>query len=484
MAERACSVDLGQASRKVATELLGAAFSLSFQKWRSDPIDVTGFTISLGSLPAANVRRIADLWTLAVPVFRTMGQSGVSCARQVIRGWLAGPGVLNELGETKVAAHKEVRRMLPGVLHLAGGESGILLWAHRLARKHRLDVELPGIGDSALRRLFPDPRWPQERRDAVRDFRERLRHEFPPGGQPEDPLDAIARDFAHKWQQGKPKEVVARMLHYERQRELMGHNYPNVLKHIPQHLAQHVDDPGSWLEELVDHDAPPGWIVPFLEAAVVVAGAGARAWEVVSTDDGYTGPCVRVGLCVAGLPAPIVGRIMEQVKDWNEDVLSHSIDWNEVAREWKNRLLRHPAPSVRGAVAGGMWEANGRKRPGGQLGSAWEEAILACGNTHLMFDLLRRDPGVGRAWILSEARKSLDLDAPSLDEELLSAVTGSLDEESRRELIRAIPADANPNFFRHLVGDEPELVRAVLLRRQAAREAHLAPLQWPHSAGP
>ncbi len=74
------------------------------------------------------------------------------------------------------------------------------------------------------------------------------------------------------------------------------------------------------------------------------------------------------------------------------------------------------------------------------------------------------------------------LDEPSVDEELLTVATDSLDSNDRRALIRAIPVDANPNFFRHLVGDEPETY-AVLLRRQAAKEAHLAPLRWPHSAG-
>ncbi len=499
LAERACSVNPGQTNLEAISELLAAAFSLSFQRWRGDPIEVTGFTIGLGSLPAPDVQEIADLWTLALPVFRSLEARGLSCARGVVHDWLIGPHILNELDETRVAAREEVRRMLPGILDLAGNEPGILLWAHRLARKHGLDVELPDIGDPALRRLFPDPLWPENRPDAVRDFR----GESLPGDWPQERLDAIARDIAHEWLRGKPGEVVARMMHYERQRELMDHNYPNVLEHIPLHLAQRVDDPGSWLEELVDRDAQPGWVVPFLEAAVV-SGAGDRAWEVVARDDRYMGPCVRVGLCVAGLPEPIVGRIMEQV---NEDVLSHSIDWNGVARDWKDRLLRHPAPSVRGAVAGGMWEAHGGKRPGGPLGMAWEEAVLACGSTHMMFDLLRRDPGVGRAWILSEARRSSvrrgkrdsgrkweatleelkadvlrGLEEPSVDEELLTVATGSLDEESRRELIGAIPADANPKFFRHLVDDEPELY-AVLLRRRAARKAHPAPLRCPHSFG-
>ena len=487
---RACSPDSRPASRKAIAELLAAAFSLSFQRWRGDPIEVTGFTINLGSLPAVDVRKIAELWPLALPVFRELGRVGVSCAREVIRGWLSGPGVLNELPETKATGREEVRRMLPGIRDLAGDEPGILLWAHRLARKQGLDVELPDIGDPALRRLFPGPEALASRNWS------------------QGPIDATARKIASRWRHEGPRVVVERVMHYERQRQLMGHDYPNALEHIPLHLAQHVADPAAWLEELVDHDAPPEWVGPFLEAEAVMSGASGCAWEIVARDDRYTGPCVRVGLRFGDLPEEIVNRIREQLKDWSEEAVSQSIDWNEVAHEWKHRLLSHPDPRVRGAVAGGIWTANGNRRPGGRLGAQWEDSILACGDTHLMFDVLRSDLNVRRAWILSEARKSAErrckrdagrplseltheelrdqvlkgLDEPSVDEELLSVATDGLDRNNRRELIHTIPAYANPELFRYLVGDDPELY-AVLLRRREAGDAHLAPLQWPHSDG-
>lgn len=499
LAARTCRPDPGPATRRVVTELLGAGFSLSFQRSHGDPIEVTRFELDLSSVQAGDVRRIAELWTLALPVFRGLGRVGVSCARQVIRGWLAGPGVLNELPETKAAAREEVPKMFPGVLDLAGNEPGILLWAHRLARRHRLDVELPDVGDPALPQLFPNRRWPNDRNDALRELRERLRRESPPGSGPEGGLDAIAYAFAREWQHEGPAAVVARMLHYERQRTLMGHNYPNVLRRIPRLLAQQVGDPGAWLEELADRNAPPEWVHPFLEAAAVMPGAIDRAWKVVARGDRYTGPCVLVGLRMSDLPEEIVNRMMEQLKDWSEEALSHSIDWNEVAREWKHRLLSHPDPCVRGAVAGGIWTAKGKRRPGGRLGAQWEDSILTCGDTHLMFDVLRSDLNVGRAWILSEARKSAErrckrdagrplseltyeeprdqvlkgLDDPSVDEELLSVATNGLDKNNRRELIHAIPADASPEFFRYLVGGDPELY-AVLLRRRDAGEVHLA----------
>ena len=501
MAAQASSGDLGQASRDTATELLAAAFSLSSQRWRGDPIEVSGFTINLGSLPAANVRKVADLWTSALPVFRALEQPGLSCARQVIRGWITGPGILNELPETKAAAREEVPKMLPGVLDLAGNEPGILLWAHRLARRHRLDVELPEIDDPTLRRLFPDPRWPEDRSDALRELRERLRREFPPEGGPEGGLDAIAGDFARKWQHEAPKDVTARMAHYERQRELMGHNYPNVLRRIPMLLAQQVDDPGTWLEELMDGNVPSEWVHPFLEAAIVMSGSASHAWKAIAARSRYSWLCIDIGLRQPALPREMVDHIMEEISGF-ADFLSEQLVWTEVPDEWKRRLLQHREPAVRAAVAAGLWNwSASRSRPQGELGTLWQDAVVSCGDTELLEDVLRVDGAVALAWILREARESSarrrkrdsgpplagsthkELVAavlerrnePSLDRELLSVATGRLDRTDRRELIRAIPADANPMFFRYLVGGNPDLY-AVLLRRRAARDAHLEPL--------
>lgn len=491
LAKQAASVDLSQASRRVVTALLGAAFSLSFEKWRDDPVKIVEISISFGSLPASDVRKIADLWALALPVFCSLGRSGVSCARNVVHDWLIAPRAGDEFDQTHLTAREQVRRMLPVVLDLAGNEPGILLWAHRLAKERRLEVTLPQVGDSTLRQLFPNP--------AELGSRDWSRGS----------LDATVRELSRQWRPEGPTAVVARLIHYERQRELMAHHYPDVLELIPVHLAQQVDDPGAWVEELVVREAPAGWVDPFLEAAAVMP-ASERAWVAVAGNDRYARPCVRVGLRVAGLSPAIVERIMTQVKDWNEDVLSRSIDWNTVAREWKHRLLRHPEATVRGAVAGGIWVANGRRAPGGRLGTAWEDAIVTWRNGRLMPEVLAADAGIARAWVLSEARASsvrrrgrrsgadsappnlsfAEWEArmeqrrnePSLDEELFAAARDSLDLDDRRDLISAIPEDANPTLFRYLVGGDPSLY-AVLLRRRAPKDAHLVPLRGAHSDG-
>lgn len=462
LAERTCGVDLNRAGRWVVTKLLAAAFSLDFEMWRDDPIKIVEGSISFGSLSASDVREIEDLWALALPVFRGLGRSGVSCARNMIHDWLIGPHAGKEFDKIRRAARDLVERVLPTVLDLAGNEPGILLWAHRLATECRLEVRLPEVGDSTLRQLFPNP--------AELNFRDSS------GGA----LDATAAHFAEEWLPAGPNTVAERMMYYECQRKLMGYEWPNALDEIPLHLAQHVGDPGEWVEGLVDNGAPPSWISPFLEAAAVIPTGNKRAWEAVAGDDRYTGPCVRVGLRVAGLPGDTIDHIMRQVTSWHEDMLAHSIDWYAVVPEWKHRLLRHPEATVRGAVAGGIWLANGGRRPGGRLGTAWEDAVVVWRSGRLMTEVLRADAGIARAWILSEARASSvrrrgrrlasgpdpsnatfaewearverQLNEPSVDEGLLAAARDGLEMEDGRDLISAIPEDANPVFRRYLGG--------------------------------
>ena len=466
--ERTTCVDLDQPGRKVVTELLAATFSLSFEIRRDDPIEIIRISINFGSLPASDIRKTGDLWALALPVFRGLGRSGVSCARNVVHNWLIGRGVGDDLDENRVTAREQVRRILPAVLDLAGKEPGILLWAHRLANEHGLEVKLPEVGDPTLRRLFPNP--------AELDSRDWS------SGQ----LDATARELGRKWREEGPEVAVARMMHYERQRGLMGHHYPDVLELLPVHLAQHVADPGAWVEELVDREAPPGWVGPFLEAAAVMPVTSEVAWKAVVGADRFADACVRVGLRFAGLPGATIDYIMQQVKGWTGDpefMLSRSIDWNTVDSEWKHRLLRHPDPAVRGAVAGGIWLANRRRSPGGRLGPVWEDAVVTWRDGRLMSEVLGADAGIARAWILSEARASSvrrrrrgsasgpdpsqltaaqwearleqSLREPSLDEGLLATARNSLDVEDHRDLISAIPEDANPLFLRHLGGGDP-----------------------------
>ena len=462
LAERTACAELNKAGRAVAKALLAAAFSLSFKAWRDDPIKIVVISITFGSLPASDIRKIGDLWAMALPVFRGLGRPGVSCARNLVHDWLIGPGTGKESDEARAAAREQVRRLLPSVLDLAGNEPGIVLWAHRLVNEHRLDVSLPEVGDSTLNPLFPDPA--------------ELESMDGSGGS----LDATAARLAGEWLSDGPGAVAERMMDYERQRKLMGYEWPNALDEVPLHLAQHVEDPGEWLEELVDREAPPRWVSPFLEAASVIPEANERAWEAVAGHNRYAVPCVRVGLRVAGLPGAIVDRIMQQMTSWNEFRLTHAIDWNAVAREWKHRLLRHPEATVRGAVAGGIWMANGKRGPGGRLGPAWEDAVVTWRDGRLMPEVLRADAGIARAWILAEARLEQSLKEPRLDEGLLATAIDNVDLEDRRELISAIPEDADPVFFRYLVGDDPDLYD-VLLRCRSARAAHLAPLRREES---
>lgn len=471
---------------EAVAELVKVVFALHFASTDGDPIAEEEFKIKLGSLSASDVRQLGRLWPKALSILRTVGDSGVSSAREVLRLWCAGPRVLNELPETRHAARREVVHMLPMVIELAGEAPGIVLWAHRLVRAHGLRVALPVSADPTLNRLFPVLRElaPEER------SAQRFQH--------------VAHEFALEWGTDEPGAVIERMLHYERQRQLLDHHYPDILKLIPNSLSQHVDDPSRWLEGLVEHDAPGDWVWSFLEAAVVVDPSSAAPWTAIARRERYADVSAHFGPTVAGLPPGAVQQVMAAVSEHANSLTG--LPWRRVPDEWKRRLLDHTDPRVRGAAATGLWEEFHRS-PEGALAVLWRTAVVECGEPDLLREVLPSDSDVARAWVLHKARASAALKAPDvddepspsqticpkaqaleimdgvaaldrlgLDEDLVCTACGRLTIEDRRDLILAIPSDADVMFFGHLVGLERSLY-VTLLRRQLPREAHLAPLR-------
>ena len=472
--------------REALAKLVLVAFALHFEDIDGDPITRERFNLALGSLPANEVRALGRLWPTTLAVLHALGEPGTSCAREVVRHWCAGPRVLNQLPETGEAARQEVVRMLPGVIQLASGEPGIVLWARRMIGTYGLRANPPSPGDPTLPRLFPLLRELSPEDRSARRFR------------------ATALEFAVEWANEEPAMVIERMLHYERQRQLLDHHYPNILNLLPDQLAQQVNDPSKWLEALADRDAPSAWAESFLEAAIAIDPSSDVPWEIIGRHDEYASLSVHFGVCVAGLSANCVNRIMIAVTD-HADSLAY-VHWRDVPHEWKHRLLQHHDPRVRGSTASGMWETF-RRRPDGALGALWQAAIVECGEAELLREILLTDADVARAWVLHKARVSAELmsnratddswpnevisttelateivdgmdalDRLGLDEDLVCRACGQLTVDDRRDLILAIHPDADVMFFRQLVGSEPDLYAVLLRRRRLSKEAHLAPL--------
>ena len=471
--------------REPLAKLVLVAYALHFEDIDGDPITKERFNLILGSLPATDVRQLGHLWPEALTILRTLGDPGISVARKVVRHWCTGPRVLNELPETRQAAIGEAARMLPGVVDLADGAPGILLWAHRIGHAHGLRAVLPVIDDPLLPRLFPS------------------RLELAPEERSERKLSARAREIARDWSDQDPALVIKRMLYCERQRQLSGHHYPNVLKFIPNQLSQHVDDPLKWLEALAGYDAPTEWVSSFLEAAVSVDPLSDAPWAVLGRRDWHTSASVHFGLSVAGLSGSAVDQIMAAVPAHTGSLTY--LAWRQVPDEWKHRLLEHRNAGVRRATATGIWEAY-RSKPEGAVGRLWQAAVVECGDAELLRETLLADPDVARAWVLHKARASAEitaehpthdplpnkeismrelaveivdgmnaLDQVGLHEDLVWRACNRLTSDDRRDLILTIPPEANVMFFRHLVGGEPDLYEA-LLRRRLPEQARLAPL--------
>ena len=468
--------------RTTPTDLFRAAFSLNIHGVQTSPLDRQSLNITTGSLLPEEVRTLAREWPRVLEALGALGDDGIRCARDILNEWTGRLLVRGQHPETNPTAEREAPGMLEGVVELAEGAPAIVMWARRLARYRGLIVGLPHIDDPLLAKLFPATENPWDRI-------------------PHDAILASAREIAEEWRRENPDTVVERMLYYERQRILAGHDYPDLLRYVTDAVAQSAGNPLTWLDALTDQEASARWVWPFLEAAVVVAPKSSTAWEIMARSESYDRVSVRVGLSIAGLSEDAVGCIMRAVRRSPGSQLD-DVPWGDLSGEWQGRLLQHTNSRVRAAAAAGLWRAQGRKRPHGPLGKLLRDAAIEAGDPELLKELFRADPEVARAWVLQQARvfstqrsepecrlpwPEIELPLPEsivrlgdvlpgAYTELLKTAIANLTLEDRRDLILAIPAHADERFYDYLVGMDPDLYR-VLLRRHLPKEAHLAPLQ-------
>ena len=468
--------------RTTPTDLFRAAFSLSIHGVQTSPLDRLSLNITSGSLLPEEVRTLAREWPSVLGALGALGDDGIRCARDILNEWTGRLLVRGQHPETNPTAEGEAPGMLEGVVELAEGAPGIVMWARRLARYRGLIVGLPHIDDPLLAKLFPSTENPWDRI-------------------PHDAILASAREIAEEWRRENPDTVVERMLYYERQRLLAGHDYPDVLRYVTDAIAQTAGDPLTWLDALTDQEASARWVWPFLEAAVVAAPTSSSPWEILARNESYDRVCVRVGLSITGLSDDAVRCIIRAVGRSVGSRLD-DVPWGELSGEWQGRLLQDTNSPVRAAAAAGLWRAHRRKRPHGPLGKLLRDAAIEAGDPELLKELFRADPEVARAWVLQQARvfstqrsepecrlpwPEIELPLPEsivrLGDvlpgaymELLKTAIAKLTLEDRRDLILAIPAHADERFYDYLVGMDPDLYR-VVLRRHLPQEAHLAPLQ-------
>ena len=462
-------------------DLFRAAFSLEVSAWRANPLDDMTFLVTSGSLRGNEVREIAHVWPTALDALRVLGDDGVRCACRIIEEWTGRLRIRGQHPDTNPTAENEAPRMLQDVVELADGAPGVVMWARRLARYRKLEVDLPDLDDPFFDRLFPATGRPWD------SF-------------PTDVILATAREVADEWKREDPRTVACRMMYYERQRELADHIYPNALGYVPEEIAQRVNRPMEWLEAFLAQEAPASWVQPLLEAAVAASPASDAPWELVGRDTDYALVCVRVGLSLSGLSDSAVGHILEAVR--HVVATRHDlVPWGDLSHEWQCRLLRDSDAKVRAAAAGPLWHAHRGIRPSGALGTLLWDAVVESGDSALLEGLIGKDRMVARAWVLQQARvfstrRSRHEIAPPWEEveqplaegvvrlgdlspkrylRLLETAIAALTIEDRRDLILAIPAHADRRFFGNLVGTDPDLYRA-LLERNVPVIAHLEPL--------
>lgn len=388
---------------EAAARLVSSCFSLRFFRFEGDAVTVEKFTMPMSSLTASDVRRLAKLWPTTMELLCGLGVAGILSAQRIVRHWTIGVRAPGKLPETIEASRSAVGGMLELALEAWGGEPGFLHWAHGLVREHGLSVRIPALDDSLLAELFPT----LDQRARVLDRRTKR---FDQAAMTKRSYEErqTARELAREWEGREPGSVADRMLRLKHQGRLSGYSGTRPLDLIAIQLAELVDDPAAWMLAFAEREAPAEWIGPFLAVCVEGDPSGETPWRALDRLDPereYAWVSLQVGLSLRDPPVVALGLVTAAARK-HAGALRDGIFWSNVSDAWRIRLLKDMNHTVRGETAAALWDLHGRERPPGDMGAAWEDAAVTCGDADLLHDVFREDAAAAAAWLIHEAEES------------------------------------------------------------------------------
>jgi len=432
---------------------------MEYQASPSDRIDPKKIRIIMGHLTVEELSVLKGWWPEAVEILELTGVEDVCDLEHMVASW-AHPGMLHgEVSDDLAAVAKAgATVMVEAIAHLGVSFPGVAAWASRLAQRAGLQATLSSVPDPVYEVLFP-------LEDFAGDWQARQHRQY-----------EAAVDLGARWA-GEPVAGVASMLvRYDREGLRTARAWPRLTDVATSSLAERVDQPLEWVEALLCEGARPDLIGPFLRRALEEDGSAAEGiWNRLFERDTYRTLCMQVALC---------GRASEAMLDTafaNLDQAEHLVHAaclrSEVPLDRVVRLLDHPAAAVSAAAVEGVWYAGER---GGsippEIQTAWRGAVVRSVRAEpLLQEVFRGGPDLAKDWLL--ARRGEDIFSRFREGEAFNHAVAELDPAARRELINTLdPSFGPPGFFGTLVGNSPELYRA-LLARSELRSVHLDPLE-------
>ncbi|MDB5297720.1 MAG: hypothetical protein JWO31_3703 [Phycisphaerales bacterium] len=422
---------------------LGEALRPNVHTMRTKPGTGSDFVVTQGLLTQADLAGVADLWPRIREALPSLPVGGWRAVLDAVEAWCF-PGRFG-FGQAVPAERDRYmrdagRRMIADVLALPGCPRACRTWAAR--HNEWANLGLAVTEDPVFAVLFADRDHDPDGR-AAWDRRERelrglaARFAGRPAGEAVDELWSVDREVAEFGSMG-------------------GGDGRGYLYHF---AGQGAADPDGWLAALVRREMSAEYVQPFLEAVGRCDRARSEHWfrDLLGRPT-YIAMAARVALTSAAVSDALVEEAVRKVVPPAGERGQHWMMGWQVSEPTAARLLRHPAPAVRGAAAVAEWT---REHPGGTVRplvvEAWRSAVpdIAAGD-HYLGDIFASHPELALAWV--EHLLARVGPAEYVDSFGVCRAAAVLGRDERRRLLARVGGDNyREEGFDALVGDDADL---------------------------
>lgn len=462
----------GGGERQAALKALCLAISPRWEEKEDDPADDRKGTLSRGLPTLETVRQCPALWQEMRDTVIDLLAGNEAPSWQIFKGvlwqWIYPEyGFPRSARDTPPELRTAMTAFAGQVLHdlspLAADSPGLAAALKDLAERAGTGLAPPT--DPTFDLLYPSPNLEFE------ELEER-------GSLRREPLEALAT----VWSREAATEVAGKLARYEAESARVGFGRWRRTGALCGHLALQVENPSFWLEQLVEEALPPETVVLFMVESLRRKDS---LWEktllAALDSERYSYAATAVLLQADDLPDHLL-----QTAKLSEKAVENLCLQKDLPLHRLRLLLQQSDPDVILAAAFGEWYSDPQGQVRTELAGAWRRAILnaspAPGATYLsnlsaeywLETILTNDPALAFDWL----RRHLTACAQGeMSLTLAFSAVNALDQQQRLALLEQIkPHPRLWEILPKLVGTDLALFRH-LLRREALRPYHLAPLQ-------
>ncbi|MYD08644.1 MAG: ATP-binding protein [Chloroflexi bacterium] len=356
------------------------------------------------------------------------------------------------------------QKMAIDVLEVASDHVGVLHRLKALMNRSYPDFEI--VTDVAINILYPIERLENDRTKQEIMWKE------------------DADKLADQWSAREPKEIVARLEHFENEISMTGRSWPRLSPYLCYRLAEKTSDPLKWFDAMRSTSLPVDTVEPFLLEAVHRGICGWKralqscfqtaklqsiAVKLILTQENASNDLKQAALDIAG---EFLGEL--ELLLWSDQLSQATI----------LKLFNHPNRMLVSKLAVAAWQHKPKGRIEDWLRPHWEDAVVEYSavarqdiDDYWLADIFSVESKLGARWLESRF-KDESFESFWFEKSIGSAVAG-LNEELRQYFIELIPDDYRwSSTAAALVGDSPESYRKLLSLSPNELDT-LAPLSRP-----